>query len=262
MVYLDNVKKLRRYTDLYKSWKEADSPRWKRDWQELRIDFSGLELTEYDYDSDWRNLFELLALCVRSDSKKRGGWLILSLNSTPSASLLGGHRSWGNVVGSLTRNFKNTSIRIPVIEHSHYDALWKVLGNGKSREEEQKECYVGRASEPAFTEAISAQAILDGYDVLEEAEAFAWAESEPQPCPIFTNFDVLVVPWLAFTAPIFLLETAPPERKPSSIPPTRLTHLELTFEVDASNPAQAIREVESFFAAIAPRIEILAFQSE
>ncbi|GAA5999638.1 hypothetical protein JCM5350_007869, partial [Sporobolomyces pararoseus] len=78
--------------------------------------------------------------------------------------------------------------------------------------------------------------------------------------PIFTDYTVFAAPWLVFTAPIFLLETVSTRYKPASLPPSRLRHLELSFQVDPTNSARAIQELESFFSKIAPQIERLAFR--
>lgn len=75
--------------------------------------------------------------------------------------------------------------------------------------------------------------------------------------PLFTSYSVLSTPFLPFTVPLFLLDIFP--TKPS-LRPSRLEHLELSLEFDPSDPTEAIRQIDAFFAMISPRIERLSLR--
>lgn len=76
--------------------------------------------------------------------------------------------------------------------------------------------------------------------------------------PLFTSYSVFATPFLPFTPSIFLLDIFP--GKQLDLPPSRLEHLELTLEIDTSDPDRSICYVDSFFRTLSPKIRRLALR--
>jgi hypothetical protein len=165
-------------------------------------------------------------------------------------------------IREITSRSSHFALQIPHMERQDYDALdFLLFGTDWMQDKDAAEYYIGK--NPVHLTTRTAQAPID-------EDIARWAsdqdedelkEGESLDCVNYQQFQVLSIPWLVVNAPIFLLETVPKAYRPgTNIPPCRLRHLEISFEVDPSNPAQAIQELESFFSVISPKIERLAFR--
>jgi len=261
LVYLNSlfrVQQYRLFCDAH--WKLH----WRQRWEELYIDLSNGHLQ--DSETLLEELEEIFsALC---GNEPRNGRIILSLSITEDTPLGDG---WGQLVQERSEEWKRLTVRISILDPSHYKQLWRILQYKPTVDGEEKEYFIGDPTWADNLETTAAQGILNGvlepeFELVEDSDFsdddFDSPDDEDshRACPIFTNYTTFAVPWLVFTAPIFLLETAPERYRPTTLPPSRLRHLEITLEVDPSNPAQAIQHLDSFFSAISLKIERLAFR--
>ncbi|GAA5833261.1 hypothetical protein JCM5353_007928 [Sporobolomyces roseus] len=119
---------------------------------------------------------------------------------------------------------------------------------------ERAELYVGE--QPILTTISLVQERLDH---IFEDEYYGISS-----LPRFMDYSVLSTPWLTFTVPIFLLEPFIAELLPEDdelyMPPSRLEHLEISLELDPSDPVEALRQVDVFFETISPKLERLALR--
>jgi hypothetical protein len=166
------------------------------------------------------------------------------------------HGSWAESISYLIENRPFFSVRLPVWDEDDYHRSWYIFENLEEIKVQEAELYLGNSEKPILLTTATIQRILiEIYHNKKDTRKV----DEIIPYPIFTSYTVLVLPWIVFTAPQFLLQTVQAVAK-GSLSPSRLRHLEISFEVDPSNPAQAIKHLESFFSAISPKLETLVFR--
>ncbi|GAA5956048.1 hypothetical protein JCM3765_005439 [Sporobolomyces pararoseus] len=224
-------------------------PRQLKPWEEIHLDLSGHKEDAYAVN-------KVLTELAYAERPKHQSKVIISMKGVE----LQDPADCENLRSELGDEWLRTSLRIREMKESDYTYLGMALHAGEVQTSEDKEYFIGHSEDPILLSTTVAQDLLEVE--IKEYEALnvrMWEEEPPVP-PIFTNYTVFAAPWIVFTAPIFLLETVPENYKPTSIPPSRLQHLELSFQIDPTDPPRAIRELESFFSKIAPRIERLAFR--
>ncbi|GAA5956211.1 hypothetical protein JCM3765_005491 [Sporobolomyces pararoseus] len=252
VVYLPSDFRLEVYSNNYLNLQEAGSPRLLHPWEEVHIDLSQDSDPVGVYDGWWEEMVEPLLDMRKSDKLKRHvGRLVLVLPTNRDTPL----NLWADQIVKTTNQWNRVSLQLPLLMEEHYRELWRVLYVGEIGAKEERSYEFGDSYLPMRLEMRTTQTIIDGASNSRKALG-----GEDGRVPVFTNYTVFAAPWLVFTTPIFLLETVPEEDRPTTLPPSRLRHLELSFQVDPTNPAQAIQEIESFFSTIAPRIEHLVFR--
>ncbi|GAA5983504.1 hypothetical protein JCM5350_000254 [Sporobolomyces pararoseus] len=158
-----------------------------------------------------------------------------------------GYVDWAEALSYELYDRPYCSVSLPVWTSRDYDCSLSVLKNLETEAIDEMELYLGQSDAPILLSTETLQGALDQRD------------NEIYSYPVFTSYSVLAVPWIVFTAPIFFLQTVQePLQGPN--PPSVLRHLELSFEVDPSNPVAALDEIGSFFLAISPQLEQLAFR--
>jgi len=256
-VYLNTLEKVEEYKRGRRCSKHLKHARY---WEEMNIDLLKEEELDWNF---WQEVFPALDEIVGS---RRRGRARITLNSEGDAPLgdvwMSGRVGWGPDVREFMESWEVFDLCIPRLDEEDYSELWQVLDYKAPKDGQERGYRIGTWKEPVNLESEASQMILEGVDRLEEqcGDPSNTLVKGPPSCPIFTSYTTFAVPWLVFTTPIFLLETAPERYRPISLPPSRLLHLELSFEVDPSRPAQAIQHLESFFSAISPKIERLAFR--
>jgi hypothetical protein len=265
VTYITTIEQVRRFGSLCRSWHDSDSPLWRSPWEELHIDLVEEDMVNVRADPDvWKALLNQLNVTRPADlegeeHEGQVGKLVITLRTKGRSS----PEQWGHAVREVTERWNEFAIQIPFMDIEGYTMFmalfedWGVLG------ERSAEYYIG-SQYPAYLAKEFTQDILDKYVLwsLEDSEEEEDPEAEDVCRPIidFRQYIVFAVPYLVFTAPIFLLETTPKLYRPPDHFTCRLRHLEITFEVDPSDSNRANREIDSFFSAISPRIERLAFR--
>ncbi|GAA5984517.1 hypothetical protein JCM5350_004744 [Sporobolomyces pararoseus] len=255
IVYLDSFKKLENYSSLREGWLESGSPRGRQPCEELHLDLTALKTHEA---REWRaNGYSLIISGLGKENPSRK--LIMTMKTddeTPLADPNFDGHGWAQEAREWGKEGKCSSLRLKHLSKEEYRDVWRVLQRGKMEDETEREYFIGDQNQAVELTTRITQAILDCAGYLEGND---WYDAGKE-SPIFTDYTVFAAPWLVFTAPLFLLETVSRKYKPASLLPSRLRHLELSFQLDPTNPARAIQELEAFFSKIAPRIERLAFR--
>ncbi|GAA5986794.1 hypothetical protein JCM5350_005241 [Sporobolomyces pararoseus] len=243
VLYFDSLSRLKAFDRLWVELEEeSESRRCWQPWEEIEIDLSK-ETPSIFHPYGWGVVVQILKYWSRKQEGRHPGKLVVTLPTGEDRPLV----RWVEHFVESISVWDRVTVRIPDLQRTEYVDLGKLLYTGKLGAKEERSYYFGSANEPHLLPVSLTQD-----DILEQA-----SRSNGGDVPVFTGYTEFVAPWLSFTAPLFLLETVKP---PGYLPPSRLRHLELTFQVDPSNPAEAIRHVESFFAAISPRIERLVFR--
>ncbi|GAA5981058.1 hypothetical protein JCM5350_000027 [Sporobolomyces pararoseus] len=249
VAYLNSCTKLELYQDDHERLRESGANRL-HDWEEIYLNLWKEDVFRV-FDEWWESLHVVLEM-RRSDKRERHtGRLVLVLPTSEDWPL----SDWADEVVKTTDSWERVSLQITDLRQECYLELWRLLSVGNIGIKEERSYRFGAHDNPILLETRTTQAILD-----KAMETRRESNGEAGRVPVFLNYTVFAAPWLVFTTPILLLETVPEEDRPVPLPPSRLRHLEITFQVDPSNPAQAIQEIESFFTAIAPRIERLVFR--
>ncbi|GAA5981031.1 hypothetical protein JCM5350_000019 [Sporobolomyces pararoseus] len=251
VAYFSSTTKLELYQDDQDSLRDSGVIRL-HDWEEVHIDLSEEDDAFSVFGEWWDELFLRFIEMRRTDKQKRHtGRLVLALPMDDDWPV----RNWAGRVTKTTDSWGRVLLAIPNLKRHEYLELWRLLFVGNIGIKEERSYHLGSPNEPILLWTRTTQAILD-----KAMETRRESNGEAGRVPVFLNYTVFAAPWLVFTAPIFLLETVPEEDRPTPLPPSRLRHLEISFQIDPSNPAQAIQEIESFFTTIAPRIERLVFR--
>ncbi|GAA5983535.1 hypothetical protein JCM5350_000265 [Sporobolomyces pararoseus] len=253
IVYLPTLTAIEKYCDSAPLFSAAEL---RQPWEELHVDLSG-----YSEDEDGnRPLWDALTVFKYVEPLRYQGKVVLSIKGAE----INDPKDCEDLKRIFSHKWSCTSLRIQEMNGSEYGWLALVLHTGETDRRQDKEYFIGHSEESFRLDPELTQSILDGgFRVFGAGGFFSGVEytvARITVPPIFTDYTVFAAPWLVFTAPIFLLETISNNYKPASLPPSRLRHLELSFQVDPTNPARAIEELESFFSKIAPRIERLAFR--
>ncbi|GAA5956084.1 hypothetical protein JCM3765_005449 [Sporobolomyces pararoseus] len=245
VIYLDSLEKIVEYN---KTIKEPQQP-----WEQIHFDFSHIRVTRR---WNWRNLGDILDHYAGQGTRVEKGKIVFTLNIDNITPFLS-ERGWGKEVTKWSSCWNCSCLRVNFLRIEDYITLTRVLHRGVMKEGMEKEYFLGNMRSGAGRMTLRvAQEILEGQNDWEGEVQ----EEEGVTCPVLTNYTTFAAPSLLFTAPIFLLETVPAASRPTELPPSRLRHLELSFQIDPTNPPRAIQELESFFSKIAPRIERLAFR--
>lgn len=151
---------------------------------------------------------------------------------------------------------KSYSVTMSAFDKEDYTRAMTLLGDYADRSRDRLELYIGQS--PIHLQ----KDIVD--ERLWQLEQWYLHRNDPAwgGLPIFVNYTVLSIPWLAFTVPNFLLESLALEYpEPELIlPPSSLEHLELSLEFGPSDPVEALRQVDIFFETISPKLERLALR--
>jgi len=143
-------------------------------------------------------------------------------------------------------NAVDWTLRMPAYSPRQYREAMLMFGEIPWDYEGRQELYLG--SSPVFLTTRTVRNRLQAVNELLGFEDFL---------PLFTSYSVLSTPFLPFTVPLFLLDIFP--TKPN-LRPSRLEHLELSLEFNPSDPTEALRQIDAFFATISPRIERLSLR--
>ncbi|GAA5956100.1 hypothetical protein JCM3765_005455 [Sporobolomyces pararoseus] len=255
VVYLNSMAKLQRYAKMYSSWRESDNLRWKKGWEEIHIDLSK-EGWGPPLDTDTEHLIKLLAKLLRPEKEgKHQGRLLVTFPFLQDMLLFGDPRSLVNVLANFGIKWKRSTMRIPHIERYFHADLGRLLSEYRVGDGEEQDYFINYLDQNQGTSTFCMQTLMDCRN-----RGMPPPRQALPPCPIFTNLTTFSALHYTSTVPQFLLQTVPPSRRPATLPPSRLRHLELSIEVDPRDPARAIQEIQSFFSTIAPRIERLAFR--
>ncbi|GAA5956153.1 hypothetical protein JCM3765_005472 [Sporobolomyces pararoseus] len=204
-------------------------------WEELHVD-----LTEEENWIPEGESLESMGLCYWDDLlgelnsnrwSKSGGKLVVTL-VVDGRNLRG-----GETARELGHHWRHISFEILELGRDDYRGLWMVLLAGKMDKRNQREYYIGFRGRPTLLDISVAQGFIDSRTKELDVDDWEYDIDNPNPT-IFTEYTIFAAPWIVFTAPIFLIQTAQVYRKetgsfkphdPGPIPPSRLRHLELSF---------------------------------
>jgi hypothetical protein len=160
-------------------------------------------------------------------------------------------------LGSLG-DWKHFTIKIRGNEGSHYFQASSGLEPGHLEGEEVREFYIGRADDPIELDSDVAYQMF--WEVYEARDC--WTDGVldlGSGVPVLTNYSLFAAPWLTFDLENFLFGMVG-KMDATDLPTSPLRHLELSYEVNASDPADVSLEIQVLFTVISPNIEYLSLR--
>ncbi|GAA5999643.1 hypothetical protein JCM5350_007871 [Sporobolomyces pararoseus] len=160
VIYLNTLKKSKKYSELRAGWRESGSPRGEQPCEELHFDFSNLSVLESRLWRDDGWMWKISGLTSENPSRK----LILTTktdNDAPLADLTSEGRGWAEEASDWSNKGRCSSWRLQKLTREEYRDLWRLLHRGELKDELEREYFIGVQKEPIQLTTRDTQAILE-----------------------------------------------------------------------------------------------------